>query len=127
MSKDLTLGSIFQAMSKIASNLYWPRILGGVPRSYIQKTVAVDSSSLEKLRELSETGHLKVIQDSTFQMDDAMKVSSLYPERKQDDSYIHRPTKRYSPTKLGERLLLPLVGHDIYMADSPASGSSLSY
>jgi NADPH:quinone reductase-like Zn-dependent oxidoreductase len=78
MSKDYSLGNMLHATWKIAMNLYWPRLFGGVPRPYIQKTASVDSPGLEALRDLLVSGHLKVIQDSTFQLEDALKVSNQW-------------------------------------------------
>ena len=74
MSKDLSVASVIQSVLKIGSNLYWPRLLGGVSRPYLQKTASVDLTSLEELRALVEDGKLRVVVDSCFSIADAKKV-----------------------------------------------------
>jgi NADPH:quinone reductase-like Zn-dependent oxidoreductase len=73
-SDKLSVSCTLRSMLTMASNLYWPRFLGGIARPYIQKTVTVDSALLERLSVLIEENKLKVIVDSTFEMGDALKV-----------------------------------------------------
>ncbi|KAF2434302.1 zinc-binding oxidoreductase [Tothia fuscella] len=72
LSEDLSYASVIRAVLKIASNLYWPRFLGGVARPYLQKTVVVESHSLEGLSVLVQEGKLRVIIDFSFSMNDAL-------------------------------------------------------
>jgi hypothetical protein len=57
-------------------NVLWPRLLGGIPRKYVQVASACTGTGLEKLRHLCEEGKLKVLIDSSWSFDEVLKVSS---------------------------------------------------
>jgi NADPH:quinone reductase-like Zn-dependent oxidoreductase len=75
MSADLRFTTVLGSILQIGSNLYRPRLLGGVSRPYIQKTANVDKESLEKLRVLVEGGQLKVVVDECFSFQNAIQVT----------------------------------------------------
>jgi hypothetical protein len=59
-------------------NMLWPRLLGGVDRPYIQVGALVSLAGLEKLAELAEENCFDVVIDSSWGMEDVLKVSSAF-------------------------------------------------
>jgi NADPH:quinone reductase-like Zn-dependent oxidoreductase len=55
-----------------------PTWLGGVPRRYVTVTGFVNQEGLEKLRALVEEGKLRVVIDSVWDMEDALKVCAFH-------------------------------------------------
>lgn len=54
--------------------MLWPRLLGGVDRPYVQVAAIASLASLEKLAELAEEDCFDIVVDSSWDMDDALKV-----------------------------------------------------
>ena len=57
-----------------AKNALWPTILGGTPRRYVMFSTVTNGRSAEKLAEMVETGKLRVVVDSVFEMDRVLEV-----------------------------------------------------
>ena len=77
MMQSLSYISFFSAAYCIAKNLYWPRMLWGTPRVFVMVSMMEpDRAMLEKLKDLVETGKVRVEVDSCWEMVDALKVSS---------------------------------------------------
>lgn len=55
--------------------MLWPRILGGVPRPYVQAASAESLEGMQELAALVEQGRLKVHVSDEFEMEDALQVS----------------------------------------------------
>jgi hypothetical protein len=54
--------------------MLWPHLLGGVNRAYSQITALASLASLEKLAELAEEDCFEVAIDSSWDMEDVLKV-----------------------------------------------------
>lgn len=59
-----------------AKNAKLPATLGGVPRKYIMFSAPLNGKNAESLARFVDEGKLRVVVDSTFALDDALKVSS---------------------------------------------------
>lgn len=55
-------------------NAYWPACLGGTPRWFRFLSGTPDLESLSRVKHLAEHGILKPVSDSTWRMEDALKV-----------------------------------------------------
>ena len=64
---------LYAALLMLKNN-FWPRILGGVPRYYVGPTGIATLESMEKLKKLMEDGKLRVVIDSTWNMEDVQQV-----------------------------------------------------
>lgn len=60
-----------------AKNSNLPTILGGVPRKYIMFSASLSGENAEVLARLADEGKLRVIIDSVFALEDALKVIIL--------------------------------------------------
>jgi NADPH:quinone reductase-like Zn-dependent oxidoreductase len=60
-----------------AKNMICPQFLGGTPRKYIFQQTNPTQDRLRYLVRLVEEKKLKVIIDQVFEMEDALKVSSI--------------------------------------------------
>lgn len=61
----------------MAKNTLWPRLLGGIPRSYTFQQTNPDQKTMHYLTRLVEEGKLIVIIDNVFEMEDALQVSNF--------------------------------------------------
>ncbi|PSN70765.1 hypothetical protein BS50DRAFT_570267 [Corynespora cassiicola Philippines] len=61
----------------MAKNMLWPRILGGVPRDYVQVTGVAGIEEMKLLASQVANGKLKVHVDTIAEMEDAQKVCFL--------------------------------------------------
>lgn len=57
-------------------NASLPAALGGVPRKYIMFSAPLSGKNAESLAKFVEEGKLRIVVDSTFALDDALKVSN---------------------------------------------------
>ena len=55
--------------------MYWPVFLGGVPRKLMFYSADIDSDSLRKLSDLVESGRLRGVVDSEWEMEDLVQAS----------------------------------------------------
>lgn len=75
-----TFASFVGAMCQTLSNVLWPRFLGGVDRPYTFVSAgAANPGDLEKLAEMVKDGKLKVVIDSSWKFENALKVSLKIP------------------------------------------------
>jgi hypothetical protein len=72
--KEYTVSCIFQSMSLMLSNALWPSIFGGGQREYANITGIANLEVMEKLGRWVEEGKLKVVVNSCWDMEDALKV-----------------------------------------------------
>lgn len=72
--KEHSFSSVLYSSLLILKNLCWPRVLGGVPRDYICATGIATLESMKKLGKLMEKGKLRVVIDSTWDMEDVQQV-----------------------------------------------------
>ncbi|KAM0424331.1 hypothetical protein ACHAPT_010477 [Fusarium lateritium] len=56
-------------------NSHQPSFLGGVPRKYVTFSAPLTGANAERLASLAEEGKMRVFVDSTFDLQDALKVS----------------------------------------------------
>jgi hypothetical protein len=61
-----------------ATNANLPAILGGVPRKYIMFSAPLSGDGAKTLATFVEEGKMKIIVDSTFALEDVLKVTSAY-------------------------------------------------
>lgn len=73
--KDYAISGVLSAGFQMMSNSLWPRMLGGVNRSYVQVTAIANLDAMTKLAGLVESGKLRVVRDGEWGMGDALKVS----------------------------------------------------
>jgi reticulon-4-interacting protein 1, mitochondrial len=69
-----SVSSLLYASSCTLQNMLWPRLLGGVDRPYVQVTALASLAGLEKLAELAEEDCFDVVIDSSWDMEDILKV-----------------------------------------------------
>jgi reticulon-4-interacting protein 1, mitochondrial len=69
-----SVSSLLYASSCMLQNMLWPRLLGGVDRPYVQVTALASLAGLEKLAELAEEDCFDVVIDSSWDMEDVLKV-----------------------------------------------------
>lgn len=72
--KEYGFSSVLYSSLLILKNLYWPRVLGGVPRDYVCAAGITTLESMKKLEKLMEKGKLRVVIDSTWDMEDVQQV-----------------------------------------------------
>ena len=72
--EEYTVSGMLYAAFLMLKNRLWPSVLGGVPREYANVTVIANLELVEKLRQLVEEGKIKVVVDSCWDMEDALKV-----------------------------------------------------
>jgi NADPH:quinone reductase-like Zn-dependent oxidoreductase len=79
----VNVGAMEGIMSFLCSttkNLLVPKFLGGTPRKFILQQTNPNPERLQYLVRLVEEGKLKVVIDTVFEMEDALKVS-IKPEQ----------------------------------------------
>jgi len=54
--------------------MLWPRLLGGVDRPYVQITALASLPGLDKLAELAEEDCFEIAVDSSWSMEEALRV-----------------------------------------------------
>ena len=69
------LWGVASGISSFVSNYLWPRILGGTPRQYRILGTEPVLGMLERVKKLVESGAVKGIVDSVWDMEDALEVS----------------------------------------------------
>ncbi|KAF2729358.1 zinc-binding oxidoreductase [Polyplosphaeria fusca] len=69
-----TYSAMLQTISEMATNMLWPRILGGVPRAYAQVTGISSPERLAQLRELVMANKLRVHVGTLVNLEDAQKA-----------------------------------------------------
>ena len=67
--------SAFHALYSMLKDLFWPSVLGGVPRKCVFVNGIPNLEGMEKLARLVEEGKLRVVIDSCWEIEDALKVS----------------------------------------------------
>lgn len=72
-----TFSCILHTVFIMLKNMMLPRFLGGGDRQYSQVTAFASLESLEKLANLAGEGQLKVISDSVWDMEDALKAYDI--------------------------------------------------
>lgn len=60
----------------LLTNYLWPAVLGGTARKYRMLSTAPEPAALQRVRELVESGAVKGVVDSVWDMDDALEVCS---------------------------------------------------
>ena len=76
-AESLTSMAMLQVVYQMLTNILWPRVIGGTPRKYTQVASTVSIEKMVELRRLCETGELKVVVDSCWDMEDVEKVRGL--------------------------------------------------
>jgi hypothetical protein len=74
--EDYTFGSMLAVVGSMLKNLLWPRLLGGVPRNYVQVTGVANKEGMQELAEMVGEGKLRVVADECFEFGDALKVDT---------------------------------------------------
>jgi reticulon-4-interacting protein 1, mitochondrial len=69
-----SISSLLYASGCMLQNMLWPRLLGGVDRPYVQITALASLSGLEKLAELAEEDCFEIVVDSSWSMEEVLKV-----------------------------------------------------
>lgn len=69
-----TFISMLSTVGLMAKNMLWPRILGGVPRPYVQAATATGLDGMRELAGLVDQGVIKVHISSEFEMKDAIQA-----------------------------------------------------
>lgn len=70
-----TVLGMLSTIGLMAKNFLWPRILGGVPRPYVQVASAESLNAMQELAEMVEEGTLNVHVGAKFKMTEAREVS----------------------------------------------------
>jgi len=71
---SFTVLGMLSTLGLMAKNLLWPRILGGVPRPYVQVASLESLEAMQELAEIVEEGRLKVHVGASFKMAEAIEV-----------------------------------------------------
>ncbi|KAF2002427.1 zinc-binding oxidoreductase [Amniculicola lignicola CBS 123094] len=73
-AKSYTVLGMLSTIRLMATNLLWPRVLGGVARNYVQVTATSDLEALTELGNQVEEKKLKVLVGGTHSMVDAIQA-----------------------------------------------------
>jgi hypothetical protein len=73
-AKSYTYWGILSTLGVMMKNFLWPRILGGVPRAYVQVTGIASSESLKRLKTIVEEGKLRVHVGTLVEFGDVHEV-----------------------------------------------------
>lgn len=101
-------GSLLAFAWTMVLNLALPTWLGGTPRRYQMVMGTPGADVLARVKKLAEDGVLVPIIDSTWEMEDALKVCPTFLSHGFDDTYqwvFSRHMKNFIPSEQEERLL----------------------
>ena len=73
-AKSYTYWGVLSTLGVMMKNFLWPRILGGVPRMYVQVTGIVSSEALEGLKTMIEEQKLRVHVGKLVELGDVHEV-----------------------------------------------------
>jgi hypothetical protein len=75
-AKNYSISGVLATVVLMAQNALWPRILGGVPRPYVQVTGVTNYEALAELSRMVEEEKLKVVVGTLATMENATEVSN---------------------------------------------------
>ncbi|KAF2180322.1 GroES-like protein [Zopfia rhizophila CBS 207.26] len=73
-AESFTVSGMLATIWLMAKNFLWPRILGGVPREYVQVTGVSNLEAMEELAKMVGEGKLRVVVDSCTDMKNAREA-----------------------------------------------------
>ena len=71
---SFTIFGMLSSIGSMAENFLWPRILGGVPRTYVQVAAKENLEAMQELAAMVEDGTLSVHVGAEFNMMDTLGV-----------------------------------------------------